>query len=375
MVRNVPLKARFEALPKSKARQSMDLNLGIVPMGPRSRRKTQQSPKWLRARLNVSRQKPIAALIRIVKRLAMLVLRKAKWSVLQFTARKIAKTLISQRGTSLYLRRIVDYSLPNEPISAKGVLPSIELLIVAGPKDFPLLPLVIESASQNCKNPLSRVFAVVPDKNIENLPRLPNMVQVVGEGKVLPAEVRSAIGNHHPEGRKAWVLQQALKLWFARESDAPGVLILDADTVLAKPRTFLNSDGKQLLSYSHEYEQAYETHAAEVWGRRITDFGMSYVCHHQMMQPNVLRHMFPSARHLKRWVLAADLTHHSPISEYHSYGRFLADNYPSRISYGSWGNKAAGIVRGKADENRQMLEHLENVTKETFSISFHHYLA
>lgn len=284
------------------------------------------------------------------------------------------KFLIAIFGTSTYLRRLGDYVALSHPIEISKPLPPISLHVVASKKDFPLLPLAVNQARIMSLNPVANVLIIVPERQRGFLPKLPPGVTVVGEEQVLSSEVFETINAHHPPGRRGWIVQQALKLWSVWNSSAEGVLVVDADTILTKKRAFLSSDKKQLLSYSHEYHGPYEEHCSRVWGLRRFDKGLSYVCHHQLMQPEILHEMFPTEDELKNWILAARIEQRSPLADYHSYGRWLVDHHPDRVARGRWGNTKSPLIRDGNSEMLQAKRLLCEVASNVFSVSFHHYL-
>lgn len=313
-------------------------------------------------------------LSRLVRRVWLEKLGKHRKATAHTTLLAVTRLLIRVCGSSLYLRRCADYASGLAPLNAVNDRPSIHLHIVASAKDFALLPLVISQVTRNCLNAIERVLVIVPDLPSIELPSLPDFAEVIKETAVLPTSTLRVIDSHHPVGRRGWILQQALKLWSARNSESEGVLIIDADTILTQPRVFLGNSGKQVLSYSHEYHTPYEIHATKIWGPRKRDFGLSYVCHHQLMQPDILREMFPTVRDFEKWILEADILERSPIADYHCYGRWLVDHYPHRATYARWGNRSVPITRDSYTEARQAAEHLRESSIDTFSISFHHYL-
>lgn len=343
----------------------------LLPRGWRNRKEILKSFRRGARRVRKTSRK----VVRLSRNFWLTLLRDAEGSSLARMVGSLARGVIRTRGTSLYLRRLADFASPSSPLDLTPNPPAIEIHIAAAAKDFSLLPLVISQALANCPNPVEKIAVIVPDSQDSLLPELPGPVEIIRESTVLPKSTLETIESHHPDGRRGWILQQALTLWTTRNSDSPGVLVLDADTVLTKARVLLGENGRQLLSYSREYHQPYELHASKIWGPRKRDFGLSYVCHHQLMQPDVVREMFPSVGDFERWILAADLAERSPISDYHSYGRWLVDNFPSRVARARWGNQSVPLGREDSSKvKEQILQHLSMLPDNVYSASFHHYL-
>lgn len=274
------------------------------------------------------------------------------------------------------VRRWVDEAQINNPLAANENLPSIDAVLAVATKDLRSASLAISACLKNSSNPVRRVLVIVNDSDIQIAESLlsDEKVKVTSEGDFLPDELLTLIEENHPVDRKGWVTQQVIGIFAALNSDAAGVLVLDADTVFLRPITFLNDHGIQLLQFSHEYVTQYEDHATRVWGKRIRHMKLSYVTHYQLMQPEIIRAMFPSVEHLKKWVWLGDMSLKSPIADYHSYGRYLADHFPARLMLGRWGNKSVRWVKSFGQDPTQLTSSLRKLYPDSYSVSFHTYL-
>lgn len=250
--------------------------------------------------------------------------------------------------------------------------PPISLLIVAARKDFNVLPYSLQFARHFSQNLVNSVTIVVPKDDLQHLPPLDPSVQIQHDESVLTKEMISTIKNHHHPGRYGWVLQQVITFHVVSNSSASGVLVMDADTLLTGHRTFLTNSGRQVLFISKEYHQEYETHAERIWGRRRSFQGLSFVSHHQLMQPSLVREMFPSERALIEWVERADTAQKSALSEYHCYGRWVSDHRPHKVEIASWKNKS--IPRNRLSDVRELVREENPGHYPYFSVSLHHYV-
>lgn len=269
-------------------------------------------------------------------------------------------------------RKLLDRLLPVNPLDAASPLPNIELLIVAHPKDFGQLSLTIQSAISASNNKVEKIYLVVPDGSETALPRLAFDVVTEAESNLLSKSLSDAAKRNSPSNRSGWMIQQVIKLNFVRKSEAKGILVVDADTALIKRRTFLDAAGAQLLHISSDYRFEYERHSRAMWGRRKRLKGTSFVTHYQLMQPSILREMFPEETSLINWLRSADPTNKSPVSEYHSYGRFLCDNHWDQVSLATWSNKSVSresMAKAKLNASR-----LATAFPSSASISFHSYV-
>lgn len=300
-------------------------------------------------------------------------------------ARAVSGPVVGKAGLSLVstvartpsplARRLLDELQPDQPISLGKPLPEVDIVIPVSKKDFGLVPATVTFARRNTLNPIKSVTLVVPKAEINQARALNVTSTVVCEETLLPRPLIKAVRQNHPKGRYGWILQQVIGLFFVRSSESEGVLVLDSDTLLTKPRALLDRDRRQLLSLSHEYVQRYESHAAHIWGDRQRHFGLSYVTHHQLMQPWVLREMFPKVDDLMSWVSAAPVDHRSPIADYHCYGRWFCDNHPALVGLARWGNKSVPRNTFSSLEPQFLEDSIRGRFPNYFSVSLHSYLA
>lgn len=274
------------------------------------------------------------------------------------------------------IRRWVDEAQISDPLSGSDSLPEIDLVIAAATKDLRSAKLAVTEFLKHASNPTRSVLIVVSNDGLNLAKQLfaTEKVQIQDEREFLPRSLLAMIEENHPAGRKGWITQQVIGIFAAMQSDAPGIVVLDSDTVLIRPLAFLDRQGVQLLQFSHEYVAQYEKHAARVWGARRRHANMSYVTHYQLMQPDIVREMFPTPEDIGFWLLEGDMTLKSPIADYHSYGRFLVENHPSRFMLGRWGNKSAQWGQFPGEKTDTFLFELREKYSTSFSVSFHTYL-
>lgn len=272
------------------------------------------------------------------------------------------------------VRRLVDEAQLNNPLKAASNLPNIELILAVARKDFRSASIAVQAALANSRNVISSVAIVVPQQALDEARTLFSSMNIIAEEDFLPTEFQQAISESSPPGREGWIRQQVIGLLYARESESPGVLVLDSDTILVNELTFLNAEGIQLLQFSHEYVRAYEEHAVKIWGRRRRHKGLSYVTHYQLMQPDVVRMMFKSSPEIIGWLNATDNTKNSPIADYHCYGRYLTDNFPRRVALGRWGNKKMTWDRFSSDFSAESQSLSKWADSSYYSVSVHSYL-
>jgi hypothetical protein len=208
-------------------------------------------------------------------------------------------------------------------------------------KDSDIVSLAIASTAVGVQNPIVRLVIMAPRADHEALRTLESgVVQLQADEAQDVSRSFSAVEEFVPADRQGWVKQQVLKLAFVARSASDGVLVLDADTILLQPKVWLDGQ-RQLLAVAHEYHRPYVEHASRCLGPSCVDEGISWVTHHQLMQPRVVREMLAVILQrsetveaaigsepdvdsaLEAWIRAGDFTEPSAVSEYHIYGAFL----------------------------------------------------
>lgn len=273
------------------------------------------------------------------------------------------------------IRHLLDLLQPTEPLAARppGSLPTINIIVPTTGKDFWKVKLALMCAIRACRNPVGEILVVVPGRELAIAKSYSWDATVVAEEEFVHPDIRLAVGRYAAVGRAGWAMQQMIKLYGTWKSEVAGVLVLDSDTILLGHRTYLTESKKQILSFSRENHMPYEMHATRIWGNRRRHRGLSYVTHHMLMQPDIVRQMFPTVGGLVRWLDLGDLSEPSAVADYHSYGRWIADNAPSRYRIARWNNQP--VLLGKKDVLffEGNLDALDSRFAPALSVSSHSY--
>ncbi len=239
---------------------------------------------------------------------------------------------------SAVLRKIVEALLPSDPLVRRIDLPLIELVIPCHGKDERLLRLAILAALRCSRNRIDRVRLVTPSGDFADLGDLGVPIIVQSDLDLVGRHLLDCVIEHVPAWRRGWAVQQLVKLQAVANSDYSGCLVLDADTILLQQRTWLTNDGTQTLIISDEYHEAYVEHADRVW--RFPRPPVSFVTHHQLMQPAIVRQMFPNGgADLEEWIARGDWREGSPVAEYHDYGAWMIERFSDRAVWARWRNR------------------------------------
>lgn len=274
---------------------------------------------------------------------------------------------------------------PLDPLRGAAPLPAIDVAVPFVEKDLPALRLVLEGIHSAIANPIANLFVVTPGDFLTGQPQFatPESHQELSDLLVAFPSVtvrfdRDVLGKNlaselldNPERKPGgWHLQQVLKYALARSSAEAATLIVDADTVLLSRKTWLRSDGRQLLQFSEEFHQPYMNHFQEFFGLP-KHLPASFVTHHQLMQTDVLNEMFPSEQALVDW-LSFGLSEPSlKISEYETYGAYLLAQHPRRAVFGTWSNLWSPHLDMAKQLARDSGKTLRELLPDYCSTSFH----
>ena len=191
-------------------------------------------------------------------------------------------------------QRFAAFSVPprDPEKSPDSERPAIRLLWVSHPKDFDVLPLSVLGALRHVKNPIAAIDVVSPSPQeaekalAEQIPATTSVSyvhdsDVVSEG--LREELTKELSSHG-----SWATQQLIKVLMALRHSAQPTLVIDSDTVLLRDKVWVDSDGRQLL-YFRGYTNPRYQHYLRSWGMSDTDGVRSFVTHHMLFQPEILR--------------------------------------------------------------------------------------
>jgi hypothetical protein len=300
--------------------------------------------------------------------------------------------LISQRFRKKYLpllvRALISLCQPIDPLRRARSLPPIELVIPFVEKDLAALPIVLAAAKRNIRNPLATVTLITPRDADGEGPRFSSPdsfraldqilqgnpeVRVLFDQDILGTALLNELNTRFGVGDRnaGWVLQQLIKFSAAMESSEVGALMLDADTVMLSPKTWIRTDKRQLLQIANEYHVDFMRHVLMYFGVP-KKYRLSFITHHQLMQPEIVRRTFPEGPEslLDWWKSSADPMGRD-LSEYETYGCFLAHHYPERVAYGSFGNLfSPHLARFMRDLNQTDLSP-EQLVPDYCTVSFH----
>lgn len=303
------------------------------------------------------------------------------WMLAGFYSRTFKEQIELLRGPSYLSAFRYSETFGDEKVS----LPDVEALIVVEGKDFDVLPSTINSLEFGSANRISKLSLVTPSRDVKAAKEVasklgrqaPFEIEVVDEDLLFAEKFRSDLKAAFAD-RYGWVLQQLLTIQFVQASKALGVLVLDADTVLIRPRVWLTFEGRQPLLVSHEYHPSYYKFLSRF---QISEYPpkQTHVTHHMMMQPEKLRSVLKKSGLMTvervglEAMLAKGLHSSSPVClEFELYAQGIKKFFPESFELVKFCNVSIPW-NGDTHELSSRIE-AERSRRVFYSISFHSYL-
>lgn len=270
--------------------------------------------------------------------------------ILQFLRRI---SMLIGRNESLDLKRFTEANrLPYTKYSCKDfaqVKKKIGLSIVADSKDFDMLIFTIPAGIEALGSYYGgEIQVVVPNRSVEDCRKKllileRDDISVVPEEQYIDEFHRSMLKTKF-NNRYGWALQQFLKVSQVEQTSMDAVLILDADTILIHPRKWFDTDSKQILFPSWEFNPPYyKILSNNTIGSETPKY--TFVTHHMLMQRNLLLEAMTKfgagdVHNLVEIIVSKASGEESAFCiEYELYGQYLMDYRPDAFFLERWSNR------------------------------------
>ncbi len=252
----------------------------------------------------------------------------------------------------------------------------IDILIPIIEKDLNMLEHVVTYARRNVMHPICNVYVVAPaNPNImaqaENLGCL-----FIDESTVLPIQLRDIPYFPRGQDRRGWLFQQFLKLSCDEMCASNHILVIDADTLIVRPQTFLYKN-YTIFNCSDELHLPYRKIYEKLIGEKVKG-PFSFVSHCTLFEKSKLKHLKQHIEtiHHKQWFEAIidliDKNEGAGFAENETYPQFVVSYYPNEFLQLYFFN--IGLNR-KSYLSRFLNKELKFQNNELIkSVSFHHYL-
>jgi hypothetical protein len=208
-----------------------------------------------------------------------------------------------------------------------------DIVIPVGPNDISLIQLMIQYTRQNVIG-FRNIYLVSYDDTL----KVDGCITI--SETIYPFAKPDICAVLGPNCRQNWYLQQLLKLYamFVIPDILDNVLIIDTDTFFLKPTRFFDDNGKTMVFYLGENNEAYFPHMKRLHNSlsRI-DIDKSGVCHHVMFQKMYLNELFKLVEQhhtmgfWKAFLNCIDPDELSGASEYEIYFNFMLKYHRDKI--------------------------------------------
>ncbi len=169
-------------------------------------------------------------------------------------------------------------------------------------------------------------------------------VTLVDENELIPqmtlAQIQALPLPHFPRAA-GWYFQQLLKYAWSFQNTGNGYfLIWDADTILLRPLSFFDAEGRVIMTQATEYHAPYFATFEKLFGFPAP-YEFSFISQHQMIDKSRLQEMlksiearFPSCPNWA-WAILQALPPQGPnlFSEYETYGHWMKRFHPEEMAY------------------------------------------
>ena len=282
-----------------------------------------------------------------------------------------------------FLRQVRAVSLSDDLTLNADSLPQIEILSVAAGKDLEFLGFALKNAIKYSKNEVVKISIICPKNDLKLCQELISSenfqceVVIVDEEKEIDESIRIQLKQRF-NSRYGWVLQQLLAVNFVMNSNAKGILLLNADTVMLREVQWLDFESNQILMASVEYHEPYYAFLHKTL-RFAPDPKYTFITHHMLFQPPIYKSILEkkditSIELLARLLIEeSDPNEDSPFCiEFEPYAQGMLEYF-------------LGYVRLRKFSNLSILRTKENISNihrvidndlrwDYNSVSFHDYL-
>ena len=249
----------------------------------------------------------------------------------------------------------------------------LDLVVPTVDKDFEVALIMIDSAIEQLKHPIGKVYVISPDSSlIANACKERGFV-FVNENEVLPITKKDVVYKPFTNDRSSWLFQQFLKWGASDIVESDHFLVSDSDTVYIRPRVFEHS-GNYIIPCSDEiphipyYEMCYK-----LFGDNIKPY-YNFTSHHAVYNKKILRELKDviEKRTNAPWyegiMKNISMSDGAGVSDYETYQQYIYKYHPQKVILEHWRNLSL---------SRKLIKDLPTL-KEKYKkyykvISFHSY--
>lgn len=280
-----------------------------------------------------------------------------------------ARFLLSNRNFS---------SLP-EDIHAEATV-EIEGLVACAGKDIGMLIPCLDGLLSSSQNPVVKITVVVPDDVQEeaeaaiatshgNLGEVEVLIDSDIIGKSALTRIRDAFGQ-----RAGWAIQQIVRNRYIEDYAKYPVLVVDADTILCRERTWVFPNSSQVMTPTWEYNKKYYQFLKRYFRTPLRPL-YTFVPHHMLIQPKLFRQANKAAGLTHLSTLIDAVSHQSQDRDqssfcviYEFYAQWLWKHHRSLVRLQRWGNISISRADVGSTANLEYIAHMKRLGYASVSI-------
>ena len=283
------------------------------------------------------------------------------------------------RDLNLLKRYFISSRCKNNSNLLESNLPEIEILMVSKKEDFSVLKVSLEYSIKMSVNPVSSITVIVPKNEVNLVKTFLNVmaefqkINVIPENKVVSKEVIELITKNRPD-RFGWILQQVLVASYIINSRSEYILVVDADTVLLRPRIWVDKNSKQILMPTQELHKPYYDFlrsSSNLYGKTA----ISFMSHHLLIQVKIFKEIFEMFNGSVLTALQKAFAFSSPTEsapfdlKYEIYSQYLLLKHKGQLDLVKWGNLS--LPRSDLNQFISSKDIKFSLTQRYNSVSFH----
>jgi hypothetical protein len=213
---------------------------------------------------------------------------------------------------------------------------TIDIVIPTIGKDLPVFRLYIAHLRANLTHTIGNIYVVssAHEEALQAYCQEQGLV-FIDETTVLGYGKDHISYQVHGHNRSGWLFQQLLKLSGDTFVTSTKYIIIDSDTLIVRPLSFMES-GRGVFFESNEWNEPYFIAVESLFGFRAPH-PLSLTSHMMIFDVARLQEMKAAieARHQVRWdeayITCCDKTNPSGISDYETYAQWMIQTHPNEV--------------------------------------------
>ncbi len=292
------------------------------------------------------------------------------FSIIDFLIYKIKNKLELPFSKDKYFKIYKYYKLNQYTITADNI--PVDIAICCIKKDVDILPYCINGLRKYINHKISNIYIIAPaNDEIINICNELNLT-FVNENKCIGIKKSDISYTVNKKDRSGWLFQQLLKLHVDKICTEQNIFVIDADTILTKPKTLI-SNNKTYFDFSDEYHIPYFKTINKLIDR-IKPLPVSFVAHMMVFNKSVLEQMRNDVENCTKQnfisaiIKEIDTNENSFFSEFELYGNYFYTVKYKESALRYWFN-----ISLKTDDLKSIEEVIKANNNVVNSISFHSY--